>query len=76
MMVNIKIGVEMKAVNNRYRDVSVRMPNMLRSLETDIVGVLNEYNLRGKIDIYINFVDNSDNKKQLSVDRKFISCVL
>lgn len=67
-----KIGVEMKAVNNRYRDVSVRMPNMLRSLEPDIVGVLNEYNLRGKIDIYINFVDNSDNKKQLSVDRNLL----
>ncbi|HIX84043.1 MAG TPA: hypothetical protein H9979_05820, partial [Candidatus Megamonas gallistercoris] len=30
-----KIGVEMKAVNNRYRDVSVRMPSTLRSLETE-----------------------------------------
>lgn len=67
-----KIGVEMKAVNNRYRDVSVRMPSTLRSLETDIISVLNEYNLRGKIDIYINFIDNSDNKKQLSVDRNLL----
>lgn len=57
-----KIGVEMKAVNNRYRDVSVRMPSVLRPLETDIINVLNKYNLRGKIDIFINFVNNSDNK--------------
>ena len=68
-----KIGVEMKAVNNRYRDVSVRMPSTLRSLETDIISVLNEYNLRGKIDIYINFVNNSDNKKQLSVDKDLLA---
>lgn len=68
-----KIGVEMKAVNNRYRDVSVRMPSVLRPLETDIINVLNKYNLRGKIDIFINFVNNSDNKKQLSVDKDLLA---
>ena len=26
-----KIGVEMKAVNNRYRDISIRMPSGLRA---------------------------------------------
>ena len=67
-----KIGVEIKAVNNRYRDISVRMPSILRPLETNIIGVLNGYDLRGKIDIYINFLDNSDNKKQLSVDKDLV----
>lgn len=67
-----KIGVEIKAVNNRYRDISVRMPSILRPLETNIISVLNGYDLRGKIDIYINFIDNSDNKKQLSVDKDLV----
>lgn len=43
-----KIGVEMKAVNNRYRDISIRMPSGLRALEASIVEALNKYALRGK----------------------------
>ena len=35
-----KIGVEMKAVNNRYRDISIRMPSGLRALEASIVEAL------------------------------------
>ena len=67
-----KIGVEMKAVNNRYRDVSIRMPSSLRALETSIIEVLNKYELRGKIDIFINFVNNSENKKHLSIDKDLL----
>lgn len=67
-----KIGVEMKAVNNRYRDVSIRMPSSLRALESSIIEVLNKYSLRGKIDIFINFVDNSENKKSLSIDKDLL----
>ena len=37
-----KIGVEMKAVNNRYRDISIRMPSGLRALEASIVEALNK----------------------------------
>ncbi len=67
-----KIGIEIKAVNNRYRDVAVRMPSSLRCLETDIVGALNKYSLRGKIDVYVNFVNNSKQKKQLSIDKNLL----
>ncbi len=67
-----KIGVEIKAVNNRYRDVSIRLPSSLRALEAAIMEVLNEYSLRGKIDIFINFTDNSQSKKQLSIDKSLL----
>lgn len=67
-----KIGIEMKAVNNRYRDISIRMPSALRVLEASIIEELNKYNLRGKIDIYINFVNNNEQNKQLAIDKDLL----
>ena len=67
-----KIGIEIKAVNNRYKDISVRLPSVLRPLEAEIVKVLNKYNLRGKIDVFVNFMDRSEHKKQLSIDKDLL----
>lgn len=68
-----KIGIEIKAVNNRYRDISIRLPGQLRALEGAITAVLNKYGLRGKIDVFVNFADNSENKKKLSVDKNLLT---
>ena len=67
-----KIGVEMKAVNNINRDISIRMPSGLRALEASIVEALNKYALRGKIDIYINFVNNNEENKKLAIDKDLL----
>lgn len=67
-----KFTVEMKAVNNRYRDISIRMPSALRALEASIMEALNKYMLRGKIDMYINFVNNNVQNKQLSIDKDLL----
>lgn len=68
-----KIGIEIKAVNNRYRDISIRLPGQLRALESAITEVLNKYGLRGKIDVFVNFADNSENRKKLSVDKNLLT---
>ena len=62
----------MKAVNNRYRDISIRMPSGLRALEASIVEALNKYALRGKIDIYINFVSKNEENKKLAIDKDLL----
>ena len=49
-----KITIEVKSVNNRYKDVSAHLPAGLRTLEPLINDHLNKYSLRGKIDIYVN----------------------
>lgn len=67
-----KIGIEIKAVNNRYKDISIRMPSVLRPFEADMLAVFNKYNLRGKIDVFVNFTDNSEHKKQLSIDKDLL----
>ncbi|WP_132547830.1 YicC/YloC family endoribonuclease [Pectinatus cerevisiiphilus] len=67
-----KITIEVKSVNNRYKDVSAHLPAGLRTLEPLINDHLNKYSLRGKIDIYVNFVDYADDNKIFIVDKELV----
>ena len=52
-----KITVEMKSVNHRYLDMSVRMPKKLSIFEAGIRNTLKQYIGRGKVDIFITYED-------------------
>lgn len=55
-----KIVVEMKAVNHRYCDLSIKIPKKLNYFEAAIRGILKEYVERGKVDVYITYEDYAD----------------
>lgn len=55
-----KYTVEIKAVNHRYLDISVKMPKKLNFFEASIRGLLKEYVQRGKVDLYITYEDLSE----------------
>ena len=57
-----RIVVEMKSVNHRYCDISVRMPKKLSSFEAGIRNVLKQYVSRGKIDVYITYEDQTEGR--------------
>ena len=59
--VDRKITVEMKAVNHRYCDISIKMPKKLSFFEAGIRNVLKKYIGRGKIDVYITYEDYTEN---------------
>lgn len=52
-----KFTVEMKAVNHRYFDVSIKMPKKLSFFESAIRGFLKDYIQRGKVDVFITYED-------------------
>lgn len=52
-----KITVEMKSVNHRYLDVSMKMPKKLNFFESSIRAELKKYAERGKVDIFIAYED-------------------
>ncbi len=52
-----KITVEMKAVNHRYCEISIRMPKKLNFFEASIRNILKNYINRGKVDVYITYED-------------------
>ena len=51
--------VEIKSVNHRYLDVSVKMPRSLSYLEEDIKRTISANLTRGKVDVFITFNNNS-----------------
>ena len=52
-----KIVVEMKAVNHRYCEISLRMPKKLNFFEAGIRNLLKNYISRGKVDVFISYED-------------------
>ncbi len=60
-----KFTVEIKGVNHRYLDVNIRMPKQLNCFETSIRNTLKQRILRGKIDLYIGYEDQSEAQSSL-----------
>lgn len=60
-----KISVEMKAVNHRYLDLSIKMPKKFNYFEAGIRNLLKNDIQRGKVDVFINYEDYTENKMSL-----------
>lgn len=61
-----KITVEMKSVNHRYLDVSMKMPKKLNFFDSSIRAILKKYIQRGKVDVYISYEDLSEGNAALT----------
>lgn len=57
-----KITAEMKAVNHRYLDLSIKMPKKFNYFEAGIRSLLKNYVQRGKVDIFISYEDYTEEK--------------
>lgn len=60
-----RIVVEMKSVNHRYLDVSIKIPKKLNLFESRIRNLIKEYAQRGKIDIFVSYEECMENHMQL-----------
>lgn len=58
---NRKCTVELKSVNHRYLDVTIKMPKKFNFFEASIRNLLKDYIQRGKVDVFITFEDYSEN---------------
>lgn len=61
--------VEIKAVNHRYADINIRLPYVLSFLEEKIKKKVLENVERGKIDVSITFVNNSNLGKKITINK-------
>ncbi len=64
-----RITVEMKAVNHRYLDLSIKMPKKFNPFEAQIRNVLKEYLERGKVDLYITCEDLGEENLQIRYNK-------
>lgn len=65
-----KITVEMKSVNHRYLDISIKIPKKLSFFETAIRGELKEYIQRGKVDVFITYEDTAESNLCVKYNRE------
>lgn len=61
--------VEIKAVNHRYNDISIKMPRYLVFLEDKIRQYISKEVLRGKIEVYITIKSVGSASKNIAVDK-------
>ena len=70
---------EMRSVNQRFLDITLRQPDFLRKTEGSIRKLVNNYLNRGKVEIFIKYYPNPDaDINQLSINtpllKQLLSC--
>ena len=63
-----KYSIELKSVNSRFCDISIRMPRIFNYLDGDIRRVITDRLLRGKIDVFINYEDQGEAGQTVTVN--------
>ena len=62
--------VELRSVNNRYLDCTVKLPRALSFAEDAVKQAVKASVSRGKVDVYISYEDLSENKTSLKYNRE------
>lgn len=74
-----KIVVELKAVNHRYCDISIKIPKKLNLFEAAIRNLLKEYIGRGKVDVFISYEDYTEHKACVKynhdIAKEYLNCL-
>lgn len=60
---NFVVSVEIKSVNNRFKDIRFKMPASLSAFEIELKKELNDLFSRGTFDVYVN-VKRAENKSR------------
>ena len=64
----IELTCEIKTVNNRYLDVSVKAPKIFMAYEDVIRGAIRDKMTRGHVDVFVSVKDKREKPAALSVD--------
>ncbi len=69
---NRKFVVEIKAVNHRYNDVTVKMPRIMLPYEDKLKKLIGSKVFRGKIDVYVTFETFSKDDVSISINEGIV----
>ena len=63
-----KYQVEIKSVNHRYLDISVKIPRAISFLEEEVKREISKSVKRGKVDVFITFENNSLEGREIKIN--------
>ncbi len=66
---NFEITVEVKTLNSKFQDLSLRLSRLLNAKEIEIRNIINEELIRGKISLSIQINESASENKQLFINK-------
>ncbi|HJV16003.1 MAG TPA: YicC/YloC family endoribonuclease, partial [Bacillales bacterium] len=66
------VNVEIKSVNHRFSEFSIRMPRQLLKIEEKIKKKLNQHIRRGRVEVYVTLEGEGTVTRKVHVDWKLI----
>lgn len=69
----LELTVDIKTLNHRYLDVYIRLPRQFMYLEEKIREKISNILIRGKIEVFINIEDFSDQINEVQIDENLAS---
>ena len=73
---NFEITVEIRSVNHRYFEYASRMPRSIIFLDDKVKELLKTRIVRGKVEVNVSLVDNSDNSLSLELNEAYASAYI
>lgn len=70
---NRTVSVELKSVNNRFSEISCKLPKALMYLDDTVQKRIKSVISRGSIDVYLTYENLSESSKKLTIDRALAS---
>ena len=67
-----KLSVEIKSVNHRYLDLNIKMPRRFFPFEAEIRNIIKKYVSRGKVDLFINYLDFKDKASGVYLNKNIV----
>lgn len=67
---------EVRSVNHRYLDVSFRMPEFLRFIETPLRASLRDKVHRGKLECQLRYQDTSEDKQSMLINKGMVNSLI
>jgi uncharacterized protein (TIGR00255 family) len=71
-----KLLLELKGVNHRFLDISMRLPKSLGAMEEPLKRRLQEKLSRGHVDVYLKYQNEAEGSKAVNVDEALLNAYI
>ncbi|MCL2365675.1 MAG: YicC family protein [Oscillospiraceae bacterium] len=68
----LELSVEIKSVNSRYLDCSIKIPRVYIALEEPLKSLVSKYISRGKVDVFVSIDSSSADDVEIKLNRPLV----
>jgi len=68
----LEITIEIRSVNNRYLDSTIKIPRVFNSFEERLKAIVHESISRGKVDVYVSIDSSKSDEIEIRINRPLV----